>query len=617
MKRNYSQPKSNERVYRRLYSGFRGVDFADPPIFTDITRAVYAKNAVTDHAGVIHKRQGWTKMYNNTLNRQIHLIAPVSFSKEFTLIKTVAGVDETYHIKDFLLVHEQSALYVHYGENYGSVAQIDYAVNNADSRGFQQGDRFFLFDGENFLVIYIDDETMKLSVKRVYEIATAPETQIAGYYYAEEYTDENDQPQIEYTWTFGEEGERNLLTGRRINTFCGDAPAESPAVAHKTFYLDKPNFAVYKVEMYAPSAGITSADGKVTAKPGTSNIRNRASMDGRVIGYAANPATTNAPSVFTCLGQVGSWYKIQVDPSKCNGNTEGYIHSSRVTYTPPSGSTEAVSLGDWTEIPEDDATYGWTVAEATSGDAAQNCTKITFTTAPPAHPRGHGLPNIRVTGAATEVASADGIGNGQNNVVVTIPKHMMMTKFIDVRINGGSPLSDEEPNPQYKKETAANGNLVVTVYGIVNNVQQLHTGDLVQVSYRRESLEDIDLVGTCKRFGRYGEYNTDRMFYTGNGDYPNRDWYSEPSDPTLVLENSYTDIGNTNSEIAGYLNYQSDMLIVKIDGAGENLFRRTATTDGDLTIFPVKAYEGRGALNDRCLANIKGQCFYLSPEGLY
>lgn len=597
MKTNYAQPSSSGRVYRRVYGGFRGVDFANPPTNVDITRSPYAENVYTDATGHIHKRYGYELMYKHAQNKVIHSIHRISFSKTFSIKLTVNETTTTYSIRDALLVHEGNGLYVHFSLGYEIVAKLDYAISDKDSRGFQQGDKFYLFDQDDFWVLYIDDETMELALKRVYEVATPAETQIAGYYYAEEYVDDDNETAFDYTWTFGEEGEKNLLTARRINTFCGDE-------INTKFYFDSPNFEVYKVELYAPSAGVSAADGTVTMASGTSNVRNKPSMDGVVVGYA----TTN--EVYTCLGMVGNWYKIvyKTEP-------EAYVHKNRVaTYTPPAGASTATAIGDWTEIPENDATYAWEVAEATTGDDAANCTKLTFKyNAPPAHPRGNGLPNIRVTGAVTEFISETRVqpnGAGQTNMLFQAPSLIRVTS---ITVNGTAIAEDVGYTI-----TKVNGIPVITVLGIdANHQQQLHSGDTVVVNYRRESREDIDMVGHCLRFGRYGEYNTDRYFYTGNGDYPNRDWYSEPGDPTLVYKNSYTDIGNTNNQIAGYLNFQGDMLIVKYDGPGENLFRRTATTDGDMAIFPVKAYEGRGAVNDRCLASLNGQCFYLSPDGLY
>lgn len=585
-KRNFSQP-TGSRSYRQFYSTFRGVDFSNNPLLVDPSRSPSSVNCVVDEAGIVHKRPGWAAIMDNSLEANINGIYLYEPSK------APAG----YTANHFRVIHMGKAFILDNGVN-GSVGVI--GGTDAPSAAFQHNDRLYIMDGTHFHALYFDDALNGWALKKVYEIATAPETQIAGYYMAEETKDDNDQPIIKYTWQFGEKGERNILTGRRKNTFCGDAH-------NKVFYFDTPNFKAYKVEMYSPSAAPSSTEGTVTAVTGTSNVRNKPSMQSTVIGYATGGQT------FTVLGKTGSWYKIVFG----NGTQDAYINQSRVTYTPASGGSTPTAADDWVEIASNDATYGWSTAEVGSGGehpasnldvTVSNCTKITFTTAPPAHPRGNGLPNIRVTGAVTETTTYshtfthDEVTYDTPNV--TIPEDSMMTQILNIKKNG----------------TIMDSGYTITLSGAHTadiTFTSMSEGDTVEVAYRRESFKDVNLIEGCNKYGKYGSYNTDRWFYTGNTDHINRDWYTEPSDPTLVLENSYTDIGNTQTPIAGYLNMQSDMLIVKYDSNGENLFRRSSSSDGDMTIFPVKAYVGRGAVNPKALCNIKGDCVFLSPDGVY
>jgi hypothetical protein len=477
-----------------------------------------------------------------------------------------------------IVTHEGPVLYI--GSNLGLLADL----NDAPSQMFQQGDRLYILDGKGYRVLSYDDTQNVWKLQYVHEIATPVETQIAGYYLAEERTElVNDQSQttIDYTWQFGEKGERNLLTGRRINTFCGDG-------IHKTFYLDAQHFKVYKVEMYryVPDQGSTSTSSTVTIMSGT-NIRKRPSMSGDII-----TKTTSVKTVPT-TGETGNWYQILWDGSTA------YVNKTRVSGT--SGTAQEISTDDkgWETV------TGYTVSE----DSDKKCTKIVFTDTPPAHPRGNGLPNIRVTGAATEVSTyshtytEDDVLDGFATIV--IPAHLMAISISSVTKNGTA-MSDSA----YSVEKVGEHEMRVTP-------NTFAAGDEIVITYRRETFRDIDIIGKCNIYGRFGEYNFDRIFFTGNPDHPNRDWYSEGGDPTIVLENSYTDIGDTASPIAGYLNFQSDMLIIKGDGNGDNLFRRTADTDGDMVIFPVRAYKGRGVTNPKAMANIKGECVFLTPEGVY
>lgn len=563
MRRNYSQP-SGSASYQRRYAGFRGVDFTNLPLNVDISRAPYAENIIVNSAGVVHKRPRHA-MYDRAMDDA-----------------TVYGMG---YFKPPAAIADHSLLIIHAGNklyyNDWQVGDSVFSTNMAarPSAMFQIKERFYVLDGKQFYVIYFDDASNELVCKSVSEIATPVETQIAGYYLAEERTElVNDQSQttIDYTWQFGEKGERNLLTGRRINTFCGDG-------IHKTFYLDAQHFKVYKVEMYryVPDQGSTSTSSTVTIMSGT-NIRKKPSMSGDII-----TKTTSVKTVPT-TGETGNWYQILWE------GATAYVNKSRVSGT--SGTTQEISTDDkgWETV------TGYTVSE----DSDKKCTKIVFTDTPPAHPRGNGLPNIRVTGAVTEAYAVNEITmQNTGNFVLTIPGSALVVSFVP-KVNGTSLSSG------YSVERT--GEYITKV-----TINSVNAGDVVSGTARKEAAPDKGTIEKCSVVGRFGEYNFDRIFYTGNPDHPNRDWYSEGGDPTIVLENSYTDIGDTASPIAGYLNYQSDMLIIKGDGNGDNLFRRTADTDGDMVIFPVRAYKGRGVTNPKAMANIKGECVFLTPEGVY
>lgn len=588
MRHNYSQPQSPQ-TFRKIYAGFRGIDLENAPIHVDPTRSPFAQDVLIDDTGVVHKRPPFKRQADYG-NDQVHGIFP--FVTEEDPVRSPFSPHTIF-------VHAGEKLFVYVNVADGQLpattpTPLCTDLNDADSTAFQHGKRLYILDGKVMRVVMEDDATEEYVVKTVQEIATPAETQIDGYYYAETYTDANNEEQTEYTWTFGEKGERNLLTSRRINTFAGDG-------VHTKFYLDIPNMHVTAVEFYSPTISTAGSGATVTTINAQSNVRNKPSQkNGAIIGKA--PANTT----YKTYGKQGKWYKIDFP-----GATEAYIHQDRIaTYSPGGASTEVqTNTDEWVDA--DPTSY--TIREATSGDDAANCTVVVFNTAPAAHPRGAGLPNIRVTGAETETATETKKGNGQNNVVFTFPSSSMYIRHGKVTINNGSALTE---NTDYTVTTNSNGETVITVLGIVGGQQRLHTDDVVAVEYTRESFRDFSVINQCNKYGKFGAYNHDRFWYTGNTDDKNRDWYSEPSDPTLVLENSYTEVGLEGNAIAGYLNLQSDMLIIKYDGETECLYRRTASSDGDITTFPVKSYIGRGAVNAKALVNIKGSCLYMSPEGL-
>lgn len=587
MRRNYSQP-SGSASYQRRYAGFRGVDFTSSPLYVDPTRSPYAENVIVDAAGVVHKRPHYKTVWVNPNEQQLHSLA---FFRPSSKIYTGSST----------ITHEGKVLFLE-SWTLGMMPPL----NDTESVMFQHGGNLYILDGKGYRVLFYDDEGLNpgWACKYVYEVATPTETQIAGYYYAEEETsideNQNQQTSINYTWQFGEKGERNLLTGRRINTFCGDA-------IHKTFYLDCANFKVYKVEMYRyiPDQGDSTpgTDATVTIRAG-SNIRSEHKYGDNII------AVTTAVETCVTTGKYKSstgkyWYQIIWK----DGRT-AYVHEDRVSSYNGGSPATSISTDEkgWEEIPSNHATYPWSITE----DSGKHCTKITFTgtPAPPVHPMGNGLPNIRVTGAMTEITELSHTYTEEeilySGTSISLGQDSMMTSVMSVEKNG---------------TTLDSSKYAVTLDGdhgaIISFNPEPTAGDTIKITYRRETFRDIDLIGKCNKYGCYGEYNHDRWWFTGNPDHLNRDWYTEPSDPTIVLENSYTDIGDQPTGIAGYLNFQSDMLIIKRDSNGDNLFRRTASSDGDMTIFPVRAYKGRGVTSDKAIANINGECVFLTPEGVY
>lgn len=570
MKHNYSQPTS-AASYVRSYGPFRGVDFTNDPAAVDFSRSPYAVNVDITTAGSVVKRPTYQREYDMYYyaNNQIDglwLFQPPAAIADHSFIMRAEGMQITM-IDPTTGNERQTGLTYNYGYKPDC---------------FQYKDRFYVLGGLWFRVLYYDDEVNDWVCKSVSEVATAPETQIAGYWEAEEYTEIDEQaqtgePKFKYTWIYGEKGERNLLTNRRINTFCGDK-------IHKTFYFDAKNFHVYKVEQYAPTAGATTTQGSAIVRSG-SNIRKKPSMSGDIVGH------TSSATTLSVSGKSGSWYQVIYNGSKA------YVHQDRVqTYTPASGggSTPAEDR-DWIEV-----TSGFTVSE----DSAKHCTKIVFDSAPPEHPMGNGIPNIRVTGTTVQPNTVTSFLESSQNFKYVFQPEALAISLTSVKLNGSSVSSSAytvTKDGEYIREIT------------FSNAQ---SDDRIDIEYVSEEKTDLDTIPLCHITGRYGQYNNDRFWYTGNKNYPQRDWYSEPSDPTYVMENSYTDIGNTPSTIAGYLNYQGTMLIIKEDSAGENIFRRTATDDGDMVIFPVKAYNGRGAVAPLAMAEIENDAVMLSPEGV-
>ena len=554
----YSQPLSTQR-YTHVYNVFRGVDFANNPVNCDPSRSPWALNIMPDAAGYPTKRYGWSTLHKPSSETYPRINGMFFYAP--------ANDPEK---KKYVIVHAGTLLYKY---TYADATltyngQLSGLLQNDYSCGFQHKDRLYILDGKRYIAINYDDTQNGYVTHNVSELATPPVTQDCGYY--EAIPQGTDPETYEYKWHWGELSKPNLLTARRINTFAGDD-------VNKVFWLDSPNFLVEKVETFAvqTSPGTSTTYAKITAS-GTTNIRNAPSQqNSTVIGYA----TQNQQ--FPYYSTVGSWYKISF-----NGQA-AYVHRSRASIVTSAGesTTEAVDA-EWTVM-----TSGYTVAE----DTAKNRTKITFTTAPPAHPDGAGIASIRVTGIVTETCKYEQTGYDgviQVNAAISI---------LSVKVAGNSATY-----------TFEDGEVTIT--------SAVGANDKVEIEYIRASSANQGVIEKCRFFGTFGAYNNDVFFFSGNSDHPNRDWASESDDPTLFREDGWTDIGAESNPIMGYMTYQSAQIIVKAshDDSGA-VFRRTSQTLADGTvIFPIKqSFGGPGAVSEHAFAQLRDTPLYLTAQGVY
>jgi len=133
-----------------------------------------------------------------------------------------------------------------------------------------------------------------------------------------------------------------------------------------------------------------------------------------------------------------------------------------------------------------------------------------------------------------------------------------------------------------------------------------------------EEIEDYyDRIRKCRFFGWYNS----RLFVSGNPNYPNADWYSEVGEPTYFKEINYTEIGNDDSPILGYLPVGDRQAIVK----GESVqlqdasiyLRHAEWEDGTGYIFPVKkGITGTGAVGIHAFGTLIDDAMYLSRDGV-
>ncbi len=129
-------------------------------------------------------------------------------------------------------------------------------------------------------------------------------------------------------------------------------------------------------------------------------------------------------------------------------------------------------------------------------------------------------------------------------------------------------------------------------------------------------------------FGTDG--STDRLFVSGNPDYPNADFYSESDDYSYFPDENSCTVGSDASAINGYVRLaDSTLAVFKEEYTNEpNIFYRTGYTETEYDesgivsamygIFPTVAGTiGEALISRHAVANLGGDCLMLSRNGVY
>ena len=129
-----------------------------------------------------------------------------------------------------------------------------------------------------------------------------------------------------------------------------------------------------------------------------------------------------------------------------------------------------------------------------------------------------------------------------------------------------------------------------------------------------------DRVNKCSIFAFFGFNNDNRIFISGNPEYPNWDWQSGLDDPTYFPDTGYTKVGSDTSAIMGYLKQYNSLTIVKADNEQDaEVFLRTAQMEDDGTvIFPIQqGIKGVGAISKYAFATLRDDPLFLAREGVF
>ena len=125
---------------------------------------------------------------------------------------------------------------------------------------------------------------------------------------------------------------------------------------------------------------------------------------------------------------------------------------------------------------------------------------------------------------------------------------------------------------------------------------------------------------------------TDRLFLSGNPDYPNVDWHSDQYDPGYIADTSYSKLGSDTSAIVGYTLVNNYLAAHKDENETEhNIIVREGdlvaigeTTKGDTTNYDEKpafkiinTLQGPGAIAQDTFGYLQTEPLFLTRSGVF
>lgn len=140
--------------------------------------------------------------------------------------------------------------------------------------------------------------------------------------------------------------------------------------------------------------------------------------------------------------------------------------------------------------------------------------------------------------------------------------------------------------------------------------------DNVIITFTKEYEGYASRIASCRTLALYG----DRLFVTGNPDYPGQDWYSGLNEPGYFPDLSYSQVGSEETAIMGYQRLGQYLAIIKEDNAQDStIFLRNFEVASDGTaIFTVRpGAVGVGAVSRWAFANLMDEPLFLAQSGVY
>lgn len=147
--------------------------------------------------------------------------------------------------------------------------------------------------------------------------------------------------------------------------------------------------------------------------------------------------------------------------------------------------------------------------------------------------------------------------------------------------------------------------------------------DNVKIQFSKTTGDYVSRINKCTFAAVFGSSgNGNRIFASGNPDYPNTDWYCDLYDPTYWPDTYYSQVGVTSSAITGYSRVGNAQLAIhkEIANGDQGVYYRTGAYSMDFAddIFTIRAgYTDVEMLTMRTAAMLEGEPLFLSSLGVH
>lgn len=143
--------------------------------------------------------------------------------------------------------------------------------------------------------------------------------------------------------------------------------------------------------------------------------------------------------------------------------------------------------------------------------------------------------------------------------------------------------------------------------------------DNVEITAAKTREGYADKINKCRIMSLFGVNGSmDRIFVSGNPDFPNQDWYCKMSDGFFWGDLWYSTLGQDGSAIVGYTIINDRLAAHKSDAEeGRNVILRKGEIENDEAVFPIiGTLSGRGALGSHSFGYLGSEPLFLTDIGI-